>query len=325
MRTVKPKLLFLILAIYIASNSFSELFSATLELLPVDDGSYSYHDGYVKISGTWTYFTNTSITRGQIKVYLLDTWEFWGPGSPVPPQTDYNSGLIEFNLSSAAGLFTSGNFQAFLVLKVKTVRRAYATTFLVYDMNDANEDGIIGETDVKNRLSITSQDISSVQPEDVISINVTSTIEHDLFASEQTAFSGFILSASSDAFACCPIYDIDFYSSYDGENNAPRLSIASGEFTTTTTTQPTTTTTVQQTTTTTTAPATLINLSSFTATPKFSKVTIQWSTESETDNSGFNLYRSESENGEYIKINDSLIPAQGSQLTVHHMSLLIPM
>ena len=79
----------------------------------------------------------------------------------------------------------------------------------------------------------------------------------------------------------------------------------------TTTTQPTTTTTVQPTTTTT-APATLINLSSFTATPKFSKVIIQWSTEAEIDNAGFNLYRSESEDGEYIKINDSLIPAQGS-------------
>ena len=66
------------------------------------------------------------------------------------------------------------------------------------------------------------------------------------------------------------------------------------------------------TTTTTTAPATLINLSSFTATPKFSKVIIHWSTEAETDNAGFNLYRSETENGQYIKINTSLIPAQGS-------------
>ena len=74
----------------------------------------------------------------------------------------------------------------------------------------------------------------------------------------------------------------------------------------------TTTTTIQQTTTTTTAPATLINLASFTATPKFSKVIIQWSTESEIDNAGFNLYRSETEDGNYTKINSSLIPAQGS-------------
>jgi hypothetical protein len=58
--------------------------------------------------------------------------------------------------------------------------------------------------------------------------------------------------------------------------------------------------------------ATLINLASFTATPKAGKVILQWSTESEIDNAGFNLYRSESENGEYIKINTSIIPAKGS-------------
>jgi hypothetical protein len=53
-------------------------------------------------------------------------------------------------------------------------------------------------------------------------------------------------------------------------------------------------------------------LSSFTVTPKFSKVIIQWSTEAEIDNAGFNLYRSEAEDGNFIKINTSLIPAQGS-------------
>jgi hypothetical protein len=58
--------------------------------------------------------------------------------------------------------------------------------------------------------------------------------------------------------------------------------------------------------------ATLIELASFAATPKSAEVILQWETESEIDNAGFNLYRSASENGEYIKINDSLIPAQGS-------------
>jgi len=42
------------------------------------------------------------------------------------------------------------------------------------------------------------------------------------------------------------------------------------------------------------------------------KVQLEWVTESEIDNAGFNLYRSESEDGEYEKINASLIPAQGS-------------
>jgi hypothetical protein len=57
---------------------------------------------------------------------------------------------------------------------------------------------------------------------------------------------------------------------------------------------------------------TVINLSSFTATPKIGRVILQWTTESEIDNAGFNIYRAESADGEYIKINDSLIPAQGS-------------
>ena len=50
------------------------------------------------------------------------------------------------------------------------------------------------------------------------------------------------------------------------------------------------TTTVPSTTTTT--PPTVIELSSFTATPYTRQVILKWSTESETDNAGFNIYRS---------------------------------
>ncbi|MCX5884520.1 MAG: hypothetical protein NT096_01175 [Proteobacteria bacterium] len=57
---------------------------------------------------------------------------------------------------------------------------------------------------------------------------------------------------------------------------------------------------------------TLIQLSSFTANPSDRKVILTWSTASEIDNAGFNLYRAESTDSEYIKINSSLIPAQGS-------------
>ena len=59
-------------------------------------------------------------------------------------------------------------------------------------------------------------------------------------------------------------------------------------------------------------PVTVISLSSFTATPKAGKIILEWKTESEIDNAGFNLYRSESEDGQYTKINTSLIPAKGS-------------
>ena len=39
-----------------------------------------------------------------------------------------------------------------------------------------------------------------------------------------------------------------------------------------------------------------------------SSLTITWTTESELDTIGFNLYRSDTADGEYIKINDELIP-----------------
>jgi hypothetical protein len=57
--------------------------------------------------------------------------------------------------------------------------------------------------------------------------------------------------------------------------------------------------------------ATVIKLASFTATAKAWSVVLNWKTESETDNAGFNIYRAESENGQYTKINKALIHAQG--------------
>jgi hypothetical protein len=57
---------------------------------------------------------------------------------------------------------------------------------------------------------------------------------------------------------------------------------------------------------------TLINLSSFTAKANNGRVKLAWITESEIDNVGFNLYRAESESGEFSKINAALIPANGS-------------
>jgi hypothetical protein len=58
--------------------------------------------------------------------------------------------------------------------------------------------------------------------------------------------------------------------------------------------------------------STLITLSDFKASAKSSSIILTWATEAETDNAGFNIYRAESENGFYTKINDSLISAQGS-------------
>ncbi len=57
---------------------------------------------------------------------------------------------------------------------------------------------------------------------------------------------------------------------------------------------------------------TLIQLTSFTVVPKAGRVIIQWSTAAEIDNAGYNVYRATTEDGEYIKINNALITAEGS-------------
>jgi hypothetical protein len=59
--------------------------------------------------------------------------------------------------------------------------------------------------------------------------------------------------------------------------------------------------------------STLITLSSFTAKASNGRVKLEWVTESEIDNAGFNIYRSESENAGYEKINTELIAAKGSE------------
>jgi len=56
---------------------------------------------------------------------------------------------------------------------------------------------------------------------------------------------------------------------------------------------------------------TLITLSSFNAVSKFNEIIINWATESEIDNAGFNIYRSEAAGGPYTRITGSLIPAEG--------------
>ena len=59
-------------------------------------------------------------------------------------------------------------------------------------------------------------------------------------------------------------------------------------------------------------PATVIALASFTADSGNGSVKLLWKTETELDNAGFNIYRSETADGKYVKLNSALIPAKGS-------------
>jgi len=55
-----------------------------------------------------------------------------------------------------------------------------------------------------------------------------------------------------------------------------------------------------------------VTLSFFTAIPIDSGVKLKWRTESEVGNIGFNIYRSETKDGKFIKLNDKLIPGAGN-------------
>jgi hypothetical protein len=57
--------------------------------------------------------------------------------------------------------------------------------------------------------------------------------------------------------------------------------------------------------------ATLIDLVSLNATAGEGGVQVAWETASEIDNAGFNVYRSHSPEGEWLRLNAALIPAQG--------------
>jgi formylglycine-generating enzyme len=55
---------------------------------------------------------------------------------------------------------------------------------------------------------------------------------------------------------------------------------------------------------------TAITLASFEAKPGSNSVTLVWTTETEIDNAGFNILRAEAANGQYVKINDAIIPTK---------------
>jgi membrane-bound inhibitor of C-type lysozyme len=58
--------------------------------------------------------------------------------------------------------------------------------------------------------------------------------------------------------------------------------------------------------------ATVITLTSFTATPKANQVVVAWQTGSEVDTAGFNIWRCATPTGTFAKVNAVLIPAQGT-------------
>lgn len=205
---------------------------------------------------------------------------------------DAHIGIVEFDISSLFGLFKQGEIKVEIVLTIKSIPTT-TQTIILSDMDDANEDGSITLND---KPTTEIQELSGLfNPGDTITFNVTSALEHDLFGSAQSQYSGYCIHTpfvtyTTNYYICLgfnpPVHTnlISFYDNTTPEF-APKLIVSD---------------------------ATLVQLSSFYASSKSSKIILFWSTESETDNAGFNIYRSESEKGQYTKINAPLIPAKGS-------------
>jgi hypothetical protein len=60
-----------------------------------------------------------------------------------------------------------------------------------------------------------------------------------------------------------------------------------------------------------------VGLSSFTAVVEDSQIILKWITTSEINNLGFDVYRSESPDGEFVKVNPAYIKGAGTDVTPH--------
>jgi hypothetical protein len=67
-------------------------------------------------------------------------------------------------------------------------------------------------------------------------------------------------------------------------------------------------------------PSEPVELSLFTATTTTDDVTLRWRTESETNNLGFSIYRSDAKDGKYTKVNARLIQGAGTDAAPHDYS-----
>jgi hypothetical protein len=65
-----------------------------------------------------------------------------------------------------------------------------------------------------------------------------------------------------------------------------------------------------------------VELNTFTAEPGPGLVTLEWATQSEIDNQGFNVFRSEQKNGEYKQINGELIDGAGTTTSMTEYSYI---
>ena len=106
-------------------------------------------------------------------------------------------GIMEFNLLSIGAFLTNSQIQeAKLSLTVKGGDLPAEKCLSLYNIQDANENGVIEEVDIDTDDFI-GEICEDLQPGDIITFDVTTAIEHDLFDPDQTNFSGFVIDKST--------------------------------------------------------------------------------------------------------------------------------
>jgi len=271
----------------------------TIILAPTASGTCSRWGGHQSYSSSSFGPANTSndlLLYSTLQTYNNWTWSY-----------KLYRGIVEFDISSLSSL-TSGSFTAQL-LTYGDVNPTHNNAVVVYDVNETGETGGIYCSfdyygyDYSGGIAIDNlfnTDQSNGSPA-YYSVDVTQAVEQDIQKLSTNTFSGFLLKwASIRTFGgsqscggpfgrCWGQYHTPSATFSGGISNGPELQILISNNN-----------------------PTAITLSSFTASQKAKKVIVIWQTATEIDNLGFNIYRSESESGQYTKINKKLIHAKGS-------------
>jgi len=135
-------------------------------------------------------------------------------------------GILEFDISIVDGLYTRDQIRAVLSFKVKYGDLLDGRCLSIYSIQGEHENGII-EVEDKDTGDYIAEVCEDLQLGDTITLDVTATVEHDLFDPDQTSFSGFVIDRSSDWEGAIEFYDhtdpayapkltiIDIYSDLD--------------------------------------------------------------------------------------------------------------
>jgi ELWxxDGT repeat protein len=186
-------------------------------LLPVADGHYESYAGICGMDGG---FVICYLPWSPYNAIILESFYL---GQPL---TDISIGGMEFSLSSAEDVFTNDCISAELSLTVISGNANYACLSLL-NMPDYLETGVLEEFDSGSDPfsgafigDFVGEVCTALQPGTIITFDVTASLEHDLFAPDQSGFAGYFLypvGIPADEY-------IEFYDHSDPENG-PRLTI----------------------------------------------------------------------------------------------------